>query len=156
MALEKVISGGQTGVDRAALDAAIECNVPHGGWCPKGRIAHDGPIPLRYNLQETTSKAYPPRTALNIRDADGTLILHDGSFSRGTRLTMRLAKDKPNLVIRFDEWLMLAKICDWILAYDIRVLNVAGPSEKESNVIYKKARYILTQVFNRVKRKEII
>ncbi len=71
--ITKIISGGQTGVDRAALDAAIELNIPHGGWCPKGRLAELGQtIPDKYQLQETESSEYSQRTKLNIHDSDGT------------------------------------------------------------------------------------
>ena len=73
--IAKLISGGQTGVDRAALDAALAAGLPIGGWCPKGRLAEDGVIPLRYPLQETPSQQYAQRTRWNVRDADGTLIL---------------------------------------------------------------------------------
>ena len=71
----KIISGGQTGVDRAALDVALELGLPCGGWCPRGRRAEDGPIDPRYPLTETPWDGYPQRTEWNVRDADGTLIL---------------------------------------------------------------------------------
>jgi hypothetical protein len=76
--LEKIISGGQTGVDRGALDAALEASFPCGGWCPKGRKAEDGPIPARYPLKEMDGPAYRLRTERNVRDSDGTLILFFG------------------------------------------------------------------------------
>src|SRR5947209_17179443 len=99
--LKKVVSGGQTGVDRAALDAALELGVPCGGWCPRGRRAEDGPIPERYPLRETSWDGYPQRTEWNVRDSDGTLILTRGEPDRGTALTARLAntQNKPCLVI---------------------------------------------------------
>src|SRR5437870_10377236 len=90
--LTKIISGGQTGVDRAALDVALELGLPCGGWCPRGRRAEDGPIPERYPLQEMKSPAYPPRTARNVRDSDGTVILTRGQPDRGTALTIELAE----------------------------------------------------------------
>ncbi|PSQ85488.1 MAG: molybdenum cofactor carrier, partial [Bacteroidetes bacterium QH_2_63_10] len=90
--MRKIISGGQTGVDRAALDAALAFNVPVGGWCPKGRRAEDGQIPDRYPLEETPSEAYEQRTAWNVRDSDGTLIITDGSLEGGTALTMTEAR----------------------------------------------------------------
>src|SRR5262245_51361441 len=73
--ISKIVSGGQTGVDRAALDVALELGIPCGGWCPKGRLAEDGPIPERYPLKETTLRVYPQRTEWNVRDSDGTLVL---------------------------------------------------------------------------------
>lgn len=72
--MEKIVSGGQTGVDRAGLDFAIALGIPHGGWCPKGRKAEDGPIDNRYQLQETPRADYLQRTEWNVRDNDGTVI----------------------------------------------------------------------------------
>jgi hypothetical protein len=99
--MEKIISGGQTGVDRAALDVALELGLPCGGWCPKGRRAEDGKIPGRYPLEETSSAEYPVRTQLNVEDSDGTLILSWGSPTGGTALTIKLARrlKKPYLLI---------------------------------------------------------
>src|SRR5438105_15558458 len=89
--LHKIVSGGQTGVDRAALDVALELGMPCGGWCPRGRRAEDGPITDRYPLSETPWSGYPQRTGWNVRDADGTLILTMGQADRGTALTQQLA-----------------------------------------------------------------
>ncbi len=91
--LEKIISGGQTGVDRAALDAALQCGFPCGGWCPKGRRAEDGRIDDRYPLSETPKRRYQQRTEWNVRDSDGTLILATGELTGGTLLTARLAEE---------------------------------------------------------------
>ena len=91
--ITKVVSGGQTGADRAALDVAIRHDFPHGGWCPKGRRAEDGPIAGRYLLIETASVAYPLRTELNVRDSEGTVIFTLGStFSGGSKKTLSFAK----------------------------------------------------------------
>src|SRR5437773_12578103 len=99
----KVISGGQTGVDRAALDAAQELGLDCGGWCPRGRRAEDGRIPDRYPLRETASSDYPPRTAANVRDADATLVLTLGrGNSRGTALTRRLVEEQRKPVLEVD------------------------------------------------------
>src|SRR2546429_554237 len=99
--LSKIISGGQTGVDRAALDVALELGLPCGGWCPRGRRAEDGPIDSRYPLRETNALAYPVRTRWNVRDSDGTLILTRGRPDRGTALTRDLAErmGKPLLTV---------------------------------------------------------
>jgi predicted Rossmann fold nucleotide-binding protein DprA/Smf involved in DNA uptake len=99
--VEKIISGGQTGVDRAALDVAMELGIPCGGWCPQGRRAEDGRIPERYPLQEASSKEYPVRTRLNVEDSDGTLVLTASSPTGGTALTLKLARQlhKPFLLI---------------------------------------------------------
>ena len=80
----RIVSGGQTGVDRAALDAALELGIAHGGWCPRGRLAEDGPIADRYGLRETASSDYAVRTEQNVVDSDATLILHRGPLTGGT------------------------------------------------------------------------
>ena len=101
----KIVSGGQTGVDRAALDVALQHGLTIGGWCPKNRKALDGPIPDKYPLQATKSSEYRIRTEWNIRDSDGTLILNTGKLTGGTRLTNKLAveKNKPVFVVQLDE-----------------------------------------------------
>jgi hypothetical protein len=81
--LQRIVSGGQAGVDRAALDWAIARGIPHGGWCPAGRIAEDGMIPERYQLRETASPGYRERTRRNVEDSDGTLILNLGELDAG-------------------------------------------------------------------------
>jgi hypothetical protein len=103
-AIARVISGGQTGVDRAALDWAIRNDVPHGGWCPKGRRAEDGTIPEKYALEETASRGYADRTRRNVFSADATLILNIGPLEGGTRLTAEVCEQwqKPFLIIQLD------------------------------------------------------
>jgi hypothetical protein len=98
--ITKIISGGQTGVDRAALDVAIELELPCGGWCPRGRLAEDGTVPDRYPLQETRSAEYAERTERNVIDSDGTLIIATRPLTGGTALTVELAhrRDKPLLL----------------------------------------------------------
>lgn len=92
ISIARIISGGQTGADRGGLDAAIELGVPHGGYCPKGRIAEDGPIPEKYLLQETATTNYPDRTALNVKTADLTLVfVHAHVLDGGSKLTVNLA-----------------------------------------------------------------
>src|SRR5438105_4205172 len=90
--LTRLISGGQTGVDRAALDWAIDHGLEHSGWCPKGRKAEDGVIPAHYDLQETASGRYEPRTRANVMEADGTLILNLGELNGGTLLTAEICR----------------------------------------------------------------
>jgi len=92
--IERILSGGQTGVDRAALDVALELGIPCGGWCPAGRRAEDGRIPAIYPVQETESRNYAVRTRRNVRDTDGTLVLVNGPVSGGTRLTVKCADDE--------------------------------------------------------------
>jgi hypothetical protein len=105
--LRKIISGGQTGVDRGALDAAIELGLEHGGWCPMGRIAEDGFIPTRYALRQTDTEKYAERTERNLLEADGTLILYRRELSGGTDLTRYLCQrhGRPLLLIDLaDRW----------------------------------------------------
>ena len=127
--LKKIISGGQTGADRAGLDAAMEMNIPVGGWCPKGRKAEDGPIDDRYTLKETNSSDYETRTMFNVRDSHGTLILTKGTPTSGTALTIKWSKgfDKDYLVIDLDEGCDLASVKEWLFTNHIDVLNIAGP-----------------------------
>ncbi len=89
--LTKIISGGQTGADRAALDVAIELDIPHGGWIPKGRKTEDGVLPDKYQLQEMPTTSYPKRTEKNVLDSEGTLILSHGRLSGGSSLTIKIA-----------------------------------------------------------------
>ena len=137
-----VVSGGQSGVDRAALDAALALAVPVGGWCPAGRWAEDGPIPARYPLVETPSADPEERTRWNVRDADATLVLSPGPPSGGTRLTADVAR-------RLGRPLFVAAPTD---AVDAAVrwaaravplagrLDVAGPRESEAPGVYAEAR----------------
>ena len=136
--LRKIISGGQTGVDRAALDTAMKKNFPVGGWCPKGRKAEDGPISLRYPLKETTSDKYQVRTELNVKDSDGTLIICKSAPSGGTALTIKKAREhgKALLVIDLQKQPASEQVCQWILDNDINTLNIAGPRESQSPGIY--------------------
>ncbi len=99
-----IVSGGQTGVDRAALDVAIAIGIAHGGWCPAGRLSEDGSIPSRYELRETDSHEYPVRTEQNVIDSDATLILYEGRLKGGTLLTQRICRrlGKPQLSVKID------------------------------------------------------
>ncbi len=150
--LERVVSGGQTGVDRAALDAARAAGVPIGGWCPKGRWAEDGPIPDDYPLQETSSPEPIVRTTWNVRDSDGTLILHPGGPLRGGTAQTELAArrmGKPCLVLTLDRPVeaLVQEIRRWLEAENIRVLNVAGPRESQAPGIYRRAYEVLAALF---------
>lgn len=148
--VEKIVSGGQTGVDRAALDVALELGLPCGGWCPKGRKAEDGPIARRYPLQETPSDDYAQRTAWNVRDSDGTLILTRGQPTEGTALTIELAErqGKPHLVMDLHEQPDRASVRAWITTHRIRVLNIAGPREEKCPGIYAQASQFLRQLLS--------
>jgi hypothetical protein len=133
--LKKIVSGGQTGVDRGALELAIELGIPHGGFCPKGRRSEDGRVPAIFQLEETSSPHYPARTALNVGLGDGTLLVVRGkegyARSRGTKLTREIAEKKGKPWRAADPRLesQIVKVADWILEFEIEILNVAGPRE---------------------------
>jgi len=127
-----VISGGQTGVDRGALDAALALGVPCGGWCPAGRAAEDGVIPARYPATELPDAGYDERTHKNVEDSDGTLIITFGGASGGTARTIQICRKlgRPHLImdaesITFEE--ALRQVVRFVREEDIRRLNVAGP-----------------------------
>ncbi|MDA1056013.1 MAG: putative molybdenum carrier protein [Planctomycetota bacterium] len=132
--IRRIVSGGQTGVDRGALDAAIFLGIEHGGWCPRGRLAEDGRIPSRYELFETDSAKYPVRTEQNVLDSDGTLILYESEVQGGTSLTVRFARehDKPCLAIDLAGPVDCTMVRRWISDHAIEVLNVAGPRDSSS------------------------
>jgi hypothetical protein len=138
--IKKIVSGGQTGVDRAALDVALEFGIQCGGWCPKGRWAELAPIPEHYpNMIETDSEKPEQRTELNVQDSDGTLIILDGLQEGGTQYTIKMIQRHCKPYIVFDvlsETLTVTDIAKWILYYRIRTLNVAGPRASESEGIY--------------------
>jgi hypothetical protein len=143
----KIVSGGQTGVDRAALDVALRLGIPCGGWCPRGRRAEDGAIPARYPVVETPTTRYPQRTEWNVRDSDGTLVLHAGPPRGGTALTLRILarQRKPVQVVDLDKGASPPAVAEWIAGQAIRVLNVAGPRESESPGIGARARRFLEE-----------
>lgn len=146
-----IVTGGQTGVDRATLDTALSLFLPVRGWCPRGRLAEDGIIPSVYPLQETTSTDYAVRTEWNVRDSDGTLILVYGPLEGGTKLTKDLAKryNRPSLVLNALSFSKndTTRFWSWVREHNIRILNVAGPRESaKPGVIYSRAREVLKQL----------
>lgn len=174
----RVISGGQTGVDRGALDAAIEEGTPHGGFCPRGRRAEDGVIPALYELREASSDAYPVRTAMNVRRGHGTLLLVHGTpglrRSRGTKLTLELCRKeqkpwhaadprRPDHVDRVAAWIdelgAGAAIPDgWLEGLEREkslVLNVAGPRESQAPGIHDETVKFLRMVFCRLRENAV-
>ena len=139
--LRKIVSGGQTGVDRAALDVAIALGIAHGGWCPAGRLAEDGRIPPHYALRETESSVYGVRTEWNVRDSDGTLVLATGAPRGGSALTCQLARThgKPLLVVDLAKPPPPTAVHDWLAAHAIGTLNVAGPRASTEPGVYERA-----------------
>lgn len=144
----RIVSGGQTGVDRGALDAAIGLGIEHGGWCPRGRLAEDGVIPEQYALTETRSYAYRVRTERNVLDSDATLILYKRTISGGTQFTryMAMRHGKPFLAVNLEAHYRTEDVRRWIERYRVRTLNVAGPRESTSPGIQELSRQLLMEL----------
>ena len=148
---ERIISGGQTGADRAALDFAIEYGYPHGGWAPRGREAEDGRIPPKYQLTGLPDGGYRQRTRRNVEDSDGTLIVNMGELDGGTLATKIFAEKagKPHYVAQVDDEAtdeMAASVLAWLRAHHIKTLNVAGPRESKRPGIYQQTTALLEAV----------
>jgi hypothetical protein len=132
MSLTKIVSGGQTGVDRGALDAALAAEFPCGGWCPANRRAEGGPIPDRYPLSVVARGRDKERTRQNVKDSDGTAILFYESLTGGTLLTRNLCvrEKKPFIVLdakQISEPAAAAALARFVEESEIQILNVAGP-----------------------------
>ena len=151
MAISRIVSGGQTGVDRAALDVALERGIPCGGWCPRGRLAEDGPIDRRYPLSETPQARPAQRTRWNVRDSDGTLLLLPAEPSGGSALTLAAARarGKPVIVANPGNASAVARTRQWLGQLAIGTLNVAGPRESEHPGIHARAARFLREVLQR-------
>jgi len=151
--LKKIISGGQTGVDRAALDTAIRLGIVHGGWVPKGRLTEAGPLPSSYQMQEMPSEDYAARTEKNVLDSDGTLIISRGRPTGGTDDTRKMALKHGKQLLHID--LSMGQkpseagslIGSWIEMNRIETLNVAGPRASSDPAIYSDAANILAHAF---------
>lgn len=147
-----IYSGGQTGVDRAAIDFALKNNIPCGGWCPKGRLAEDGKIPENYPLRETMTTSYSYRTELNVRDSNGTLVIYSGPLSNGSELTINKAKDmnKPLMLIDLDNTgeMLKKNFLGWIKKNHIIVLNIAGPRASSNPGIYLRTMKLLEEIMS--------
>jgi predicted Rossmann-fold nucleotide-binding protein len=132
----KIISGGQTGIDRAALDVALKHGIPCGGWCPSGRLDEFGRIPDQYPLQELEVGGFTERTLQNVKDSDGTVIIYPGKLGGGTEQTVHfcVGQRRPHELI--DASKVSAKeaaklISNFIRNHKIEILNVAGPRQSE-------------------------
>lgn len=157
--IRKVISGGQTGVDRAGLDAAISAGIPIGGYCPMGRRAEDGVIPEQYPLIELESPESFYRTEKNVIESDGTLIINKGILSEGTKLTLDFTAkyDRPSLIVQLDTEIITKPedVIRWLNGQYINVLNIAGPREsKHPGGIHAEALAYLEKVFSLLKDAE--
>ena len=147
--LKKIVSGGQTGVDRAALDFAIKHKIPHGGWVPKGRLAEDGPLPAKYKLTEMSTDSYTERTEQNVIDSDGTVIISHGKLTGGSAYTLKMAKkhNRPYFHVDLKQYEVLPaalEILSWLDDNGIKTLNVAGPRASKDPKIYKMVKEVLT------------
>lgn len=149
MRLHKVVSGGQTGVDRAALDAAMACGVPVGGWCPKGRRAEDDFVPHRYPLVATPSSNYRERTTWNVRDSEATVVLFLDNLEGGSLFTAEVARKlgRPCLVADLNLYTCGDTVRDFLEGHRFKVLNVAGPRESSRPGIHGRAYSVLVRVF---------
>ena len=144
--IEAIVSGGQTGVDRAALAVAARIGIRSGGWCPQGRWSEAGKIPLAYPLIETPSDDPKQRTEWNVRDSDATLILsRESELHGGTALTEKFARDwnRPCLVVSLRTAREVSRWDDFLFQEDLKTLNIAGPRESEDPGIEDWATEIL-------------
>ncbi len=146
--IKKIISGGQTGADQAALDVALEQGIPHVGWIPKGRKTENGPLPEKYQLQEMPTASYPKRTEQNVIDSDGTMIITHGELSGGSALTQRIALKYGRPCIHLDMYVFyipdaVKAIKSWISRHKIQVLNVAGSRDSKDPGIYATTKEVL-------------
>ncbi len=150
--VKKIISGGQTGADQAALDLAIKLDIPHGGWVPKGRRTENGRLNKKYQVMELETSNYNIRTEKNVLDSDGTLILSHGPISGGSEYTREIAAlhNKSWLHIDLNKTIAFKaaeKIRAWIDEHQIDVLNVAGPRASKDPDIYRDTMNILETAF---------
>ena len=145
----KIVSGGQTGVDQAALATATRLTIPHGGWCPEGRRCETGSIPSEYHVTELDTPSYAARTRQNVIDSDATLILYRDQLSGGTLLTYQIAQqlERPVFLFDLENPVELAAPLAWLKQFTVATLNVAGPRESSCPGIHKQACDLLTTLF---------
>ena len=146
--LKKIISGGQVGADQGALDAAIKCNFPHGGWIQKGRKTQSGILPDKYKLEEMSVSGYKERIDHNVIDSDGTVIISHGDLTGGAHYSKKMTKrhKRPTLHIDLKKtpaFIAASKINTWIIENNIEILNVTGSRASEDSGIYKDTLYII-------------
>ena len=149
--IKKIISGGQTGVDQGALDAAIKYSYPYGGWIPKGRLTENGPLPDEYKLKEMPNKNYPDRTEKNVLASDGTVIITHGKLTEGSALTKKFAQKHKHPYLHIDlnktpAFIAASEINNWVIKHGIEILNVAGSRASKDSEIYEDTRYIIEGV----------
>jgi len=152
MDFPKIISGGQTGADRAALDWAIDNGIPHGGWCPAGRLAEDGVIDSKYNLRETSKADYLQRTEWNVRDSDATVIFSiKADLMGGSLATQKLADKHLKASLHLTSLQSPAEnatqLRDFIRKHEIKVLNIAGPRASGEPELRSLVQTVLDELF---------
>ena len=155
----RLISGGQTGADRAALDTAMELGLDHGGWVPTGRAAEDGPLPDRYRVRETPTEDPAERTERNVADSDATLLISHGPLMGGSELTRRVAAGLGKPVLHVELGRLGApeaadRIARWLGALGCRTLNVAGPRASEEAGIHAAAGAVLRRAISKHLRRQ--
>lgn len=145
----KIISGGQSGVDRAALDFCLENTIPCGGWCPKGRMAEDGIIANIYPLKETRTANYQERTRLNIIDSDASLLLYNSKMDKGTHYSLDTIRKFDKLYFQYDFSIENDPIIvsNWLKDNNISIINIVGPRESENPGIYVMVKSFLNELW---------
>ena len=154
----KIISGGQTGVDRAALDAALRHGIESGGWCPTGRLDESGRIPDRYPVKELENGGSTERTLQNVKGSDGTIIVYPGKLSGGTEQTLHFCVEqrRPHKLIdasNVSTEKAAQLIADFVCENSIDILNVAGPRQSEWPEGYGYAAQVLDIFLNTITSK---
>lgn len=152
-AIRKIVSGGQSGADQAALDGAIVKGFPYGGWLPKGRKTENGPLPQRYKMSEMETGDYRKRTEKNVIDSDGTLIISHGELTGGSLLTRVFADKHKRPCLHVDcldgsAESRLVKVSEWLRVNRVGVLNVAGPRQSGDPGIYKAVRKLIEELLS--------
>ena len=150
--IRKIISGGQTGADQAALEAAIKLGIPHGGWIPKGRLTEKGTLPPKYKLTEMPDSSYASRTEQNVIDSSGTVIISHGPLTEGSEYTRQMAikHHRPWLHIDLNKtpaFKSATLISSWINKNSIEILNVAGPRASKDSQIYSAVMKLVESVY---------
>ena len=150
--IDKIVSGGQTGVDQAGLDVAIKLGIPYGGWIPKGRKTENGPLPQKYSMQEMPTSRYSDRTEKNVIDSDGTLIISRGKLTDGSEYTRKMTMKHHRPWLHIDitkdaKFHAATRIVSWIYENEIRKLNVAGPRASKDPEIYLDAMNIIESAY---------
>jgi Circularly permutated YpsA SLOG family len=156
--IAKIVSGAQTGADRGGLEAAIWCELPYGGWIPKGRKSEEGVIPYKYEgLKETKSADYLARTEANVVDSDATIVFCYGVPGGGSKKTVEFAKKhgRPCLAVDMDKEDVLDLVCAFVagVAGESLVLNIAGSRESKSPGLERAVAVLVVDVISRVNGK---